>query len=387
MSDFSTPELIQAVFGDALSKYTSSLLCKVCIDYELDFAELSARYTETADGMSFFTTSQAHEIQKGRSAATDKKPKVPRVAKEDKIPCIGQTSKGGPCKFAAMTGSEMCGIHQRKSEGLKPEKKPKEPKEPKKSKKKSSNPVHTHELTEDTVEDCDLCQSHGNVLNKGLAGAEFEASVEGGVSIQDRLKAIISETEEVPEKTVEVPEKTVEVPEKTVEVPKKTVEVPKKAVEVPKKAVEVPARWSDEVPDKTEEVPKKVIEFVKNIEEQKQSGFIRAKVRGKRPEPKPVEDVAGPSIPVNKADDGTEDIRSKLRMILAMANEDSDSDEEDTEFDEEDAKARLAQKLSEGFEMDEDEEMDDEMDIEQMCDTPESQAALQDAWASLKIEE
>ena len=363
MSDFSTPALIQSVFGDALSKYTSSLLCKVCLDYELDFSELSAKYMDSDDGMSFFTTSQAHEIRKV-PVQTEKKPKTARTPKEDKKPCIGQTSKGGPCKFAAMPGSEMCGIHQRKSEGLKPEKKPKEAKEPKQPKKKSQDPKHTHELTEESVEDCELCQSHGNIMDTGLTEMTFDASVDGGVSIQDRLSAILSETEEAPEKIEEAPEKIEEAPEKIEEAPKKIEEAPEKI---------------EEAPEKIEEAPKKI--------EEKKSGFIRPKVRGKRPiaapapEPKPVETVAGPSKPAIIEDD-VDSIRSKLRMILAQANEDSEEESEDEAFDEDAVRSRLALKLTEGFE-----EEEDEMDIDQMCDTPDSQGKLRDAWASLKIDE
>ena len=81
-ANFSTAALIQSVFGEALSKYTSSLLCKVCLDYELDFKELSEKYMDSADGMSFFTTSQTHEILK-TPIQTEKRAKVARVPKED----------------------------------------------------------------------------------------------------------------------------------------------------------------------------------------------------------------------------------------------------------------------------------------------------------------
>jgi len=368
-ANFSTAALIQSVFGEALSKYTSSLLCKVCLDYELDFKELSEKYMDSADGMSFFTTSQTHEILK-TPIQTEKRAKVARVPKEDKKPCVGQTSKGGPCKFAAMSGSDMCGIHQRKTEGLKPEKKPKEAKEPKQPKKKSQDAKHNHELTEEAVEDCELCQSHGNVMNTGLTDAKFEASVDGGVSIQDRLNAILSDEDEAPEKNEEAPEKAEEAPEKIEEVPEKTEEAPEKIEEVPEKIEEAPAH-------------------VFKKPEEKTSGFIRPRVRGKRPvvvpEPKPVESVAGPSKP-DKKDDDTDNIRSKLRMILAQANEDSDDEEE--AFDEEEVRTRLTQKLSSGFDMNHKGESDeDEMDIDQMCDTPDSQGMLRDAWAALKIDD
>ena len=163
---FATPELIQSIFGNALTKYTSSLLCKVCLDYNLDFLELSTKYMDSAEAMSFFTTSQTHEIH--RAPKVEKKPREPkteRKPKEEKRPCTGVTTKGA-CKFAAMPGTDMCGIHQRKADGVKTEKKPKEPKEPKEPKKakKAPPPNHNHGLEEES-EDCELCSTHGSILD------------------------------------------------------------------------------------------------------------------------------------------------------------------------------------------------------------------------------
>ena len=294
-SAFATPALIQNIFGEALSKYTSSLLCKVCDDYNLNFEEVSAKYMESADGMSFFTTSKVQEVQKKPKA-----PKGEKKPKEEKRPCTGQTTKG-QCKFAAMPGSDLCGIHQRKADGVKPEKKPKVEgaEKPKKTPKtKAVDPKHTHPLTEES-EDCELCSTHGNVMNPELPKQDFEEAEARAKVVWAKMKA---EKKEEP---------------------------------------------------KTEEKPKT-------------SGFIRPPIRKKKVQS---EDEAGPSEP-KKVSDDSDSIRNKLRMILAKG-------------DEEDITARLTAKLAKSFDM----ESEEEVDLEQMCDTPDSQHRLREAWADLQEEE
>jgi hypothetical protein len=220
--------------------------------------------------------------------------------------------------------SDLCGIHQRKTEGVKPDKKEKPEKKAKVVKKKSQDPEHTHKLTEES-EDCGLCQTHGNVMDPAMPEKKFEAVTEDEVSIKDRLKAILAASDdEEPEQMEVVPE-----PEKTPE----------------------PAPVDEAGPS-----------------EPRKSGFIRPKIRGakvqeKKPEPAPVDEA--------------ESIRSKLKAILANTEEDSED-----EFDAEDAKTRLTLKLASKFDED-----PDEMEIGQMCDTPDSQAQLREAWADMALEE
>ena len=319
-STFQSGAVLKSVFGDALEKYTSGLLTAVCADYELNFEEVSARYMD------------GNFLQKAR---TPKEPK-PRAPKQEKKPCSGLTSKGGPCKFAALGDSDLCGIHQRKLEGGDPKPKAeKVPKEPKKPKQKKQDPKHTHPLTEEG-EDCELCESHGNVMDKKVTETKFEAVTEDEVSIKDRLKAILAVSDD--EEPEPEPEKTEPVPE-----PKPD-----------------PKPLDEAGP--SEPKPKA-----------KASGFIRPKVKGKKvaapvkkpePEPEPTMDEA-------------ESIRSKLKAILANTEDDSED-----EVDMEDTKDRLTMKLASKFDED-----PDEMDIGQMCDTPDSQAQLRQAWAEMTLEE
>jgi len=318
----STIELVQSVFGDALEKYTSGLLTAVCSDYDLDFQELSARYM---DGD--FFTKQAPHLQKSRES----KPRVPKAPKAEKKACTGLTSKGGPCKFAALGDSELCGIHQRKAEGGASDPKPKVEKVPKEKKVKAKkvDPKHSHPLTEES-EDCELCQTHGNVMDKKMPDATFEAVTEDEVSIKDRLKAILAASDD------EEPEKM------------ETEPVPEPEPE-PKKSEAGPSE------------PKKV------------GGFIRPKVRGQKVA-KRVEAIEPVPEPVM---DEADSIRDRLKAILINAGEDSEDD-----FDEDEAKDRLTMKLASKFDED-----PDEMDMDQMCDSPTSQAQLREAWADMTLEE
>jgi len=335
----STIELVQSVFGDALEKYTSGLLTAVCSDYELDFQELSARYM----GGNF--------LQKSRES----KPRVPKAPKAEKKACTGLTSKGGPCKFAALGDSELCGIHQRKAEGGGSEPKPRVEKVPKEKKVKAKkvDPKHSHPLTEES-EDCELCQTHGNVMDKKMPDATFEAVTEDEVSIKDRLKAILAASDdEEPEKMETEP-----VPEPEPEPEPEKMETEPVPEPEPKKSEPEPE------PKKSEAGPS---------EPKKVGGFIRPKVRGQKVA-KRVEAIEPVPEPVM---DEADSIRDRLKAILINAGEDSEDD-----FDEDEAKDRLTMKLASKFDED-----PDEMDMDQMCDSPTSQAQLREAWADMTLEE
>ena len=459
MSTFQSGAVLKSVFGDALERYTSGLLTAVCADYELNFEEVSSRYMD----MNYFHLTNFLNAQKTQK---EPKPRVPKEPKQEKKPCTGLTSKGGPCKFAALGDSDLCGIHQRKLEGGDPKPKvEKVPKEPKKPKQKKPDPKHSHPLTEE-AQDCELCQSHGNVMDKKMPETKFEAVTEDEVSIKDRLKAILAasddeEPEPEPEKTKPKPRdeagpsepdpkpkaktsgfirpkvkgKKVAAPVKKPEPePEPTMDeaenirsklkailanteddsedevdaddakerlthklseesedcelchthgnvmdpklteakfeaVTEGEVSIKDRLKAILAASDEEMEVEPEPVPEPVQEKSEDVagpSEPRKAGFIRPRMKGrKKPEPEPV--------PVDEA----ESIRSKLKAILANTEDDSED-----EFDADDAKERLALKLASKFEED-----PDEMDIEQMCDTPDSQSQLRQCWADMTLEE
>ena len=331
-STFQSSAVLKSVFGDALEKYTSGLLSAVCADYDLDFQELSQKYM---DG-TFVETMKVKAP----------KEKAVRQPKAEKKPCTGLTSKGGPCKFAALGDSDLCGIHQRKSEGGGGDPKPKAEKVPKekKTKPKKVDPKHTHPLTEES-EDCDLCQTHGNVMVAKMPDTKFEAVTEDEVSIKDRLKAILAASDD--EEPEPVPEPSPE-PEPEPE---------------PEPVPEPSPEPEPEPVQKTEAGPS----------EPRKAGFIRPKVKGKKA-------IAAPApVPEPEPDmDESENIRNKLKAILANTG----GDDSDDDFDEDEASDRLTMKLSSKFDQD-----PDEMDMDQMCDSPTSQSQLRQAWADMTLEE
>jgi hypothetical protein len=342
-------QIAQNLFADSLSKYTSSILSKVCIDYNLDFKELSEKYMDSEEGLSFFTQAKP-EVHIDLEKKVRRKREKSDTPKEPKKPCTGLTSKGTPCTFAAAPGSELCGIHLRKLEGgAKNEKLPKEPKAPKKEKKTKSTPVHTHPLTEENTEGCELCETHGNIAAPEMSIKEFETVTSDGTNIRDKLKAILAaETDEQAEELA--PEKPEEKPEISEEEEAYRLKV--KAVLEAQKAEEAEIKAKTEVRPASPEKPK---------------SFIRPKMK-KAVVEKKTEDVAGPS-------------QSNLEKVLTW--EDDMATEKFEKNEEEDIRARLAAAMS-GAESDE--EMDDE-DLDQLCDTPTSADKLRLAFAELDMDE
>ncbi len=341
-------ELAQNLFADSLSKYTSTILTKISEDYSLDFQELSEKYMTSAD---FFTQAKP-EVRIDLEKKVRKKREKSDTPKEPKKPCTGLTSKGAPCTFAAAPGSELCGIHLRKLEGgAKNEKLPKEPKAPKKVKKSKITPVHNHPLTEEKIDGCEVCETHGNVAAPEMTTKEFEAVTTDGYNIRDKLKAILAaETEEqadelAPEKPVEpeISEEDREAAEK-----EEAYRAKVKAVLEAQKAEEA----KPEVHQSSPEKPK---------------SFIRPKMK-KAVVEKKTEDVAGPS-------------QSNLEKVLTW--EDDMATEKFEKNEEEDIRARLAAAMS-GAESDE--EMDGE-DLDQLCDTPTSAERLRAAFNELNMDE
>ena len=123
--------------------------------------------------------------------------------------CCGVTAKGKPCGNKCFDDGDYCKIHQKvadKAGGSKAETKKKKSKgkEVAKGEKKSkvtkkAVPEHTHGLVEEAViDDCELCNTHGNALNPELQEAEFElaADTTDTENIQSRLAGILAQFDE-----------------------------------------------------------------------------------------------------------------------------------------------------------------------------------------------
>ena len=156
---------------------------------------------------------------------TEKKKRQIKEKPADQL-CQAVTNKG-QCRFVAKCDG-LCGIHLRKK-NKDSEAGPSEPKVAKKPKvvKKPEAPKHTHPLTEE-AEDCQVCETQGNIIIPELTKAEFEAVAEDGQSIQARLKAILanSDNDDSDEDVEEAPK-----PEPVVEAPKPVIEDPEEPEE------------------------------------------------------------------------------------------------------------------------------------------------------------
>ena len=91
---------MNAIFAPALEKYTRALLARIALDYNLNEAELIAKYITSGS------------VVVPKKAPGPKKLKVP---KEDRPPCIGLTGKKKtPCKNVCLPGDIACHFHSDK---------------------------------------------------------------------------------------------------------------------------------------------------------------------------------------------------------------------------------------------------------------------------------
>jgi len=185
-----------ASFADAVNALVCErdrqFVLRIATEYNLNVEELQKKYLETAEmAIKVPRKYKKREVTSVTVVTEAKAPKAPKEpkAKAAKQQCTACTSKKEPCKFSALKGEVFCKRHLKQSVGE--SEAPKEPKAPKapKAAKKADQPVHTHDLTEGVVKDCDLCQSHGNPL------VEAEGFELGG-SVESRLAALLAEANE-----------------------------------------------------------------------------------------------------------------------------------------------------------------------------------------------
>ena len=176
-------------------------LVSVSEQFNLPFEQLSKLYLETAEqaikvprkytkkpkAVAVATEGEA-QVSEPSEAAPAKAAKEPK-AKAEKAKCTACTSKKEPCKFSALKGEVFCKRHLRASQEADGEAAPKQ----KAAKKpaKAAQPVHTHELTQQPSEPCELCESHGNPLTE--AEAEFEVVLDApqpSLTVAERLAAL-----------------------------------------------------------------------------------------------------------------------------------------------------------------------------------------------------
>jgi hypothetical protein len=191
------------IFAPALEKYSTNLLTRISLDYNLPLDELVTKY---------MSRPEAIKAKKAKDPNAPKKPRAPKdpnapkkIPAADRPICPSLTGKKTPCKNRCLPGSDKCHLH---SVNL-PTGEPKPPKPPRvpKAKKMKEQPTHNHAPLVAPEAPCQLCETHGDATNPGLTNVQFESN-QNGMTLQERLKMIIQmgdEPEVEPEDEIESP--------------------------------------------------------------------------------------------------------------------------------------------------------------------------------------
>ena len=122
----------------------------------------------------------------------NKKEEAPAPAKKKNAEkCSALTAKGNPCKNKAIDG-ELCRVHSKSknAESKSVDSTKKKSKKAEKTKKMKEVPEHNHVLTEETHEDCNVCEEHGNMASVCQDEDGFE-----DVDIAEKLKQCLNSIE------------------------------------------------------------------------------------------------------------------------------------------------------------------------------------------------
>ena len=161
-------------------------LLRVSAEYNIPFEELEAKFLVEAEA--------AIKVPKTKAV---RKAKVTVEGQTDAPQCQAQTAKKGQCSFGALKGECFCKRHLKQQNAPKPDV-PKAIKPPVKKAAAKVDPVHTHEADAVKHADCDLCQSHGNILEV-VQEVEFEEAREipevEEEDIGEELEAFVEDSE------------------------------------------------------------------------------------------------------------------------------------------------------------------------------------------------
>ena len=189
------------MFDEILRREMSAMLSRVAEGEGLDVNYLISTYLPV-------DITPATVLEKKEKEAPKKRAAKVTVTGPDPGPststtkCTAVTAKGKPCSLKAIAGGCMCRVHAKAAE--KPpapvhEKVPRPPaaapdKKAKKA-KKLEEPKHTHDLDEETHDDCELCQTHGSAMADTDDEEEFETVKSPPRTLRERLAKIASKEE------------------------------------------------------------------------------------------------------------------------------------------------------------------------------------------------
>jgi len=197
------------MFDEILRRELTAVLSRVAEGEGLELETLVSKYLP-AD---VAPAKETKAPKKKREAKVSVNPE-PAAAKTT-TKCTSTTAKGKQCTLKAVDGECMCRVHLKaaskpaapprvpRGPATGPVKKPRNDEEdseddeeikpvrkPKKV-KKTEQPKHSHELDEETHEDCELCQTHGSAMADTDEEEEFETVMSPPRTLRERLANIV----------------------------------------------------------------------------------------------------------------------------------------------------------------------------------------------------
>lgn len=198
------------MFDEILRRELTAVLSRVAEGEGLELENLVSKYLPV-DVVPAKTIS-TKAPKKKRTASVSINPEPTATVKTTK--CTSTTAKGKPCSLNAVEGECMCRVHLKSAskpaaparvprgpatgpvkkptggddsdseEEIKPVRKPKKV-------KKTEQPKHSHELDEETHEDCELCQTHGSAMADTDEEEEFETVMSPPRTLRERLARVV----------------------------------------------------------------------------------------------------------------------------------------------------------------------------------------------------
>ena len=197
------------MFDEILRREIVAVLSRVADGENLNVDELVSKYLPVDVAPAKITTKAS---KKKRVAKVSVNPE-PTEAVTKTTKCTSTTAKGKQCTLKAVDGECMCRVHLKaaskpaapprvpRGPATGPVKKPTEgedsddeeikPVRKPKKVKKTEQPKHTHELDEETHEDCELCQTHGSAMAETDDEEEFETVLSPPRTLRERLVNIV----------------------------------------------------------------------------------------------------------------------------------------------------------------------------------------------------
>jgi len=199
------------MFDEILRREIVAVLTRVADGENLNVDDLVTKYLP-ADVTPAKATKAAPKKRAAKVSVNPEPAAETTVTKTTK--CTSTTAKGKQCTLKAVDGECMCRVHLKaakkpaapprvprgpatgpvkpprdedsedEDEEIKPVRKPKKV-------KKTEQPKHSHELDEETHEDCELCQSHGSAMADTDDEEEFETVLSPPRTLRERLANIV----------------------------------------------------------------------------------------------------------------------------------------------------------------------------------------------------